>query len=254
MSNPDSSIPRYVCKKAPKGHKRSVSDTAVLLQKDLYLEIQPGSAPANAYPKPQSSHQSWFDYVQSGKFQQAQQTTLDKENAHLVLAETVIYCHHQTRKSPIKVDLPQKQEEGLVKVNSSAEHLLLLLLSMFENPHAIKAYEALKLLRERGDPLAKRCFEKSYFQNPTSSSCCWKPAPTNADEMILLEPPKPKGRHDGLSKQNWLCYICGIPVEEKYSTTFRYCFYFGKYCCRTCHQNDQHILPANILSRWNFRE
>lgn len=208
------------------------------------MEIHSSEQTKHAYPKPHSSEQSWFDYVQSGKFGQAQQTTLDAENAHLVLAETVIYCQHQPRKDPISLDLPK---EGLVKVNT-AEHLLLLLLSMFENPHAIKAYEALKLLKDRGDPLAKRCFqsEKSIPFNPS-----WKPPPK---DLIVKVPPKPDGRRAGLAMQNWLCYICGIPVGEKYYATVRYCFYFGKYCCRTCHQNDQHILPAYILSRWDFKE
>ena len=53
------------------------------------------------YPSPDSEEQSWFDYIWSGKFTY-QQSPLDRDNAHLILAETVIYCKHQPRKSPIK--------------------------------------------------------------------------------------------------------------------------------------------------------
>ena len=40
---PDSSIPLYMCKLAKKGHKRAVSDTAVLLQKELYQIVEPST-------------------------------------------------------------------------------------------------------------------------------------------------------------------------------------------------------------------
>ncbi len=187
-------LPKYVCKSARKGHKRAVSDTAVLLQRDLYQVINPIQVPEVpapeppptpvqpdlGYPSPDSDNQSWFDYVRSGKFVCPQKTTLDQENAHILLAETAIYCKHQPRKSPIKLQLPP---EGVIKV-MSAEHILLMLLSMFENPHAMKAYEALKLLRDRGDPLAKK-----FFQDGTVKAPAWTPP---KKELILKTPSKPK--------------------------------------------------------------
>lgn len=161
---------KYICKKAPHGHKRSVSDTAVILDKNLYVQV-------GEYPKPESNQQSWYDYIKSGSFKSTQQTPLDKDNAHILLAETVIYCKHQPRRSPVKVNVtPQGVIEAM-----SAEHILLMLLSMFENPHAIKADEALKLLRDRGDPSA------SNYKDVQPKG--WSP-PTR--KLIMEMHPKPK--------------------------------------------------------------
>ena len=60
---------------------------------------------------------------------------------------------------------------------TSAEHMVLSLLSAFENPHELKASEALKLLKERGDPLAQ---EYTSDGDSTDSICqdktsTWKP-------------------------------------------------------------------------------
>ena len=75
-----------MCKLAKKGHKRAVSDTAVLLQKELYQIVEPSLTQEleedqkvpNQYPAPDSDDQSWFDYIWSGKFS-SHQTTLEKD-------------------------------------------------------------------------------------------------------------------------------------------------------------------------------
>jgi len=258
---PDPSIPRYMCKLAKKGHKRSVSDTAFLIQKDLYQVVEPQNLTKileedqkvpNQYPAPDSEDQSWFDYIWSGKFN-SQQTSLERDNAHILLAETLIYCKHQPRKSPVKINHAYPAPESDIKV-SSAEHMLLTLLFKFENPHALKAYEALELLKDRGDPLAQGLSFDGDTKNSVQcqiKTSTWIP-PEN--KLILKIPQKPKNFRTGIETQNWLCYTCGNKVNPKYISTFRYCNYFGKYCCTTCHQNEQHVLPANIIYRWDFKE
>ena len=51
-----------------------------------------------------------------------------------------------------------------------------------------------------------------------------------------------------------MCHDCGMQVEAEYFKYFRYCHYFGKYCCTTCHTNKTQILPANVVYNWDFDE
>ena len=75
---------------------------------------------------------------------------------------------------------------------SSAEHMLLTLLFKFENPHALKAYEALELLKDRGDPLAQGLSFDGDTKNSVQcqiKTSTWIP-PEN--KLILKIPQKPK--------------------------------------------------------------
>ena len=76
---------------------------------------------------------------------------------------------------------------------SSAEHMLLTLLFTFENPHALKAYEALELLKDRGDPLAQGLSFDGDITDPVQcqvkTRSTWTP-PEN--KLILKMPLKPK--------------------------------------------------------------
>ena len=65
-----------------------------------------------------SDDQSWFDYIWSGKFS-SQQTNLEKDNAHILLAETLIYSLPQPPKSSVKVDHSYPAPESDIKVNIS---------------------------------------------------------------------------------------------------------------------------------------
>ena len=122
-----------MCKLAKKGHKRSVSDTAFLIQKDLYQVVEPQNLTKileedqkvpNQYPAPESEDQSWFDYIWSGKFS-SQQTSLERDNAHILLAETLIYCKHQPRKSPVKINHTYPAPESDIKVQFFSNSLFI---------------------------------------------------------------------------------------------------------------------------------
>ena len=75
---------------------------------------------------------------------------------------------------------------------ASAEHMLLSLLHTFENPHALKAHEALELLKDRGDPLAQGLSADGDVKNSVQcqdKTSTWIP-PEN--KLILTIPQKPK--------------------------------------------------------------
>ena len=57
-----------------------------------------------------------------------------------------------------------------------------------------------------------------------------------------------------LKQQKWLCNNCGGLIHSKYAHTLRYCYYFGKYCCPSCHNNKTHVIPAHIVKKWDFKE
>ena len=38
------------------------------------------------------------------------------------------------------------------------------------------------------------------------------------------------------------------------SKRFRYCEYLGKYFCTSCHQNKLAVIPAKVLSKWDFKK
>ena len=101
------------------------------------------------FPPPESEDQSLYDYIQSGKFTK-EQSALDIDNAHIILAEAVIYApQHQ-----IKIKESQEQVHVVLPPSSpirekSAEHTILSMLNLLEDPHFIKAVDTFKLLEER---------------------------------------------------------------------------------------------------------
>ena len=161
-----------------KGHKRSQSDTAVPskiqiksakrktmsripeisehLSRTNETSSSSGSGSMSSlnrsvwkFPPPESEDQSLYDYIQSGKFTK-EQSALDIDNAHIILAEAVIYApQHQ-----IKIKESQEQVHVVLPPSSpirekSAEHTILSMLNLLEDPHFIKAVDTFKLLEER---------------------------------------------------------------------------------------------------------
>ena len=87
------------------GSKYSVS----LILVNVIFDIFP------LYFSTDSDDQSWFDYIWSGKFS-SQQTNLEKDNAHILLAETLIYSIPQPPKSSVKIDHSYPAPESDIKV------------------------------------------------------------------------------------------------------------------------------------------
>lgn len=153
-----------------KGHKRSQSDTAVPskiqiksaklpeISEHLSRTDQTSSSSGSMsslnrsvwkFPPPESEDQSLYDYIQSGKFTK-DQSALDIDNAHIILAEAVIYApQHQ-----IKIKESREQVDVVLPPSSpirekSAEHTILSMLNLLVDPHFIKAVDTFKLLEER---------------------------------------------------------------------------------------------------------
>lgn len=247
----NSSVPKYV-HKLKGGHKRVASDTTVILEKNLYVptpfpnvpEGEASSCSSWKYPPPDSLEQSWFDYIFSGKFSQFQRP-LDVDNAHLILAETVIYHNKcQIKNSPLQLILPEKIKE------SSGEHLLLQLLSSTDDPYSLTAWDALRLLKDRGDPHAVDLFNETDYL-PQTDNYCWRPP---SDKINFALPPLDKGLYSHMKVQRWLCNNCGQKVNPRYANKFRFCYFYGKFCCTPCHTGKTHVLPSLIVYRWEFKE
>ena len=116
---------------------------------------------------------------------------MEKDNAHILLAETLIYSIPQPSKSSEIINHSYPAPECDIKV-TSAEHMVLTLLSTFENPHELKASEALELLKNRGDPLAQMHSSNGDVADSiqqAKTSCIWNP-PEN--KLILQMRPRPK--------------------------------------------------------------
>ncbi|XP_060793201.1 protein associated with UVRAG as autophagy enhancer isoform X2 [Neoarius graeffei] len=59
-------------------------------------------------------------------------------------------------------------------------------------------------------------------------------------------------RSDVVASQHFLCAGCGTEIEPRYMKRLRYCDYLGKYFCDGCHGGGEAIIPARVLSRWDF--
>ena len=73
-------------------------------------------------------------------------------------------------------------------------------------------------------------------------------------QIVLTVQPVPGKRTLALSSQRWMCAGCGMRVEQRYSRSFRWCHYLGKYFCTGCHSNKTHLIPARIIQHWDFRK
>ena len=51
-----------------------------------------------------------------------------------------------------------------------------------------------------------------------------------------------------------MCAGCGMRVEQRYSRSYRWCHYLGKYFCTGCHSNTVHLIPARIIHHWDFKK
>ncbi|XP_035029640.1 protein associated with UVRAG as autophagy enhancer [Hippoglossus stenolepis] len=59
-------------------------------------------------------------------------------------------------------------------------------------------------------------------------------------------------RSDVVASQHFLCAGCGTEVEPRYMKKLKYCEYLGRYFCDCCHGGSEAVIPARVLSCWDF--
>ena len=82
-------------------------------------------------------------------------------------------------------------------------------------------------------------------------SMTWAPP---RPQIVLTVQGVPGKRTLALSNQRWMCAGCGMKVEQRYSRSFRWCHYLGKYFCTGCHSNSTNVIPARIIHQWDFKK
>jgi len=73
-------------------------------------------------------------------------------------------------------------------------------------------------------------------------------------QIVLTVQPRPGRRTLALSNQRWMCAGCGMKVEPRYSKSYRWCHYLGRFFCSGCHSNMSHVIPARIIHEWDFKK
>lgn len=262
------------------------------------------------FPKPESTDQSLYSYIISGHFSK-HQAPLDQDNAHLILAEAVIFSSgsdisrtlsnqnighskktngghieeldYTNRTSPgpfanheNKSEHSKSRNKGDLVLSDgnhvkyhSAEATALRLLLTLENPHQPKASELIHVIsgeEHTTEPLQDSLLNtddvredddlddsKSDFGQSTElrGTLYWAPP---RPQLILKVHNKPSNVRAAMRQQNYFCNDCGVSVDTSFAHTFRFCHYFGKYACTSCHTNASHVLPANIIEKWDFKE
>merc|ERR1719400_273147 len=86
----------------------------------------------------------------------------------------------------------------------------------------------------------------SDFQDATElrGTLTWAPP---RPQIVLTVQEKPKKKLSAMMSQKMMCAGCGMKVEQRYSRSFRWCHYLGKYFCTGCHSNKTHLIPARII-------
>lgn len=59
-------------------------------------------------------------------------------------------------------------------------------------------------------------------------------------------------RSEVVASQQFLCAGCGTELEERYIKKLHYCEYLGRYFCDGCHSGAEAVIPARVLSSWDF--
>jgi len=72
-------------------------------------------------------------------------------------------------------------------------------------------------------------------------------------QLVLTKQEKPSNRKTMMCQQRWQCAGCALRVEERYSKSFRFCHYLGKFFCTGCHENQLAIIPARVIQDWDFK-
>lgn len=139
----------------------------------------------------------------------------------------------------------------------AAESIALMLMSKFKSQPLPNPSELYWLVNETQAPQQILPFgDLSLPINPDDDlpyhsirgNDTWAP-PRNM--LIFHVQPAPERRRL-LMQQNHRCAGCGMKVAPGLMHTFRYCHYLGKYFCSACHKNQIAIIPARVISTWDF--
>ncbi|XP_040567065.1 uncharacterized protein Rubicon isoform X2 [Lepeophtheirus salmonis] len=231
-------------------------------------------------------NESLYSYLSSGAFSR-HQARLDRENAHLILAELIIQASTKKYGDPCmgkgvitasNFRPPAMPSFGTSNRNmnireNSAESVALSLLDQFDDKHETKASE-LNLILGDYQTTTELSFPSSDFngsqsQQERNSSGSVDHNTTCKDEIVtelrgthdwapprpqlILQPHVHKSRTELLEEQKYRCSGCAMKVEKKYSKIYRYCHYFGRLFCTGCHSNATHVIPANVIKKWDFK-
>ncbi|XP_060909559.1 protein associated with UVRAG as autophagy enhancer isoform X2 [Labrus mixtus] len=79
---------------------------------------------------------------------------------------------------------------------------------------------------------------------------CLSWAPPRVQIIYTVQPNH--RRSDVVAQQNFLCAGCGTELEHKYIKKLRYCEYLGRYFCDCCHSGSEAVIPARVLTHWDF--
>ena len=205
-----------------------------------------------------SENQSLYNYLQSGSFSR-HQARLDRENAHIILAEIIIQATaEQTFMKRLGTPSSTCSSDVVTRRDNSAEGVALALLDHFHDKHVTKACELNWMVSEQQAPQDLLPLPSGYVADPEINS-----NESSIRGTYSWAPPRPqliltcfvgKGRTTIMDQQNYRCSGCGMKVEKKYIKTFRFCHYSGKYFCTSCHTNLHHVIPGAIITKWDFKE
>ncbi|KAG8184381.1 hypothetical protein JTE90_004553 [Oedothorax gibbosus] len=144
--------------------------------------------------------------------------------------------------------------------NLSAESVALSLIRRFSEKHLPKASDLQWLVSEQETkqkllplpnswPISPDTIEEEYIEKTRlRGNFEWAPP---RPQIIFIILPTLK-RKDIMERQKFRCAGCGMKIEKKYVSRFRYCNYFGKYFCQCCHNNNLAYIPGRILWKWDF--
>ncbi|CAJ1078882.1 protein associated with UVRAG as autophagy enhancer [Xyrichtys novacula] len=75
-------------------------------------------------------------------------------------------------------------------------------------------------------------------------------APPQVELILSVHPSLRRGVI--IAQQNFLCAGCGTEIEHKHIKKLRYCEYLGRYFCDCCHSGSEAVIPARVLTHWDF--
>ncbi|XP_034549126.1 protein associated with UVRAG as autophagy enhancer [Notolabrus celidotus] len=90
--------------------------------------------------------------------------------------------------------------------------------------------------------------EEIRLRTRMRGSLSWAPP----EVQIIFDVQPNQRRGDVIAQQNFLCAGCGTEFEHKHVKKLRYCEYLGRYFCACCHSGSEAVIPARVLTCWDF--